>query len=111
MGESQLAMGAFLESPTKSYDMILHLDGHLQKAVKSLPTTNYSANNRCKPICRLSVLFPWNIRNMLTEYVDRTVLGCVLLNRASLATRCKPNPPWVLADYFLPRLSDCTGRS
>ncbi|KAK9896836.1 hypothetical protein P389DRAFT_49941 [Cystobasidium minutum MCA 4210] len=62
MGESQLAMGAFLETPTKSYDMILRLDGHLQQAVRMLPTTNHSANGRCKPIYR-------------------TVLTCVLLNR------------------------------
>ncbi|KAK9893390.1 hypothetical protein P389DRAFT_175407 [Cystobasidium minutum MCA 4210] len=62
LAEFQLAMSAFLETPMKSYDMILDLDSRLQQVVRTLPTTNYSANGRCKP-------------------VYRTVVTCMLLNR------------------------------
>jgi hypothetical protein len=51
MAEFQLAMSAFLESPAKSYDMILDLDSRLQEIVGTLPTTNYSANGHNKPVC------------------------------------------------------------
>lgn len=40
----------------KSYDMILDLDSRLQQVVRTLPTTNYSANGRCKPVCKRSYL-------------------------------------------------------
>lgn len=52
LGEFQLAMSAFLATPIKTYDLILNLDTKLQEVVRRIPTTNYSANGRCKPICR-----------------------------------------------------------
>lgn len=45
-------MSVFLGTAVKSYDMILDLDSRLQEVVKTLPTSNYSANGRCKPVCK-----------------------------------------------------------